>query len=76
MTSVGQEGEQVTEYDNTNNSIAVSWCPERTCDDMADLFRKLRYAVDSANREAVADVIGFPSKEPLKNPLNWHQVQA
>jgi hypothetical protein len=60
MISVGQEGEQVTEYDSANKSMGVSWCPDHTYEDMANLFRKLRNAVVSGNQESVADVMGFP----------------
>lgn len=60
MISLGEEGEQVTEYDSDNNQIGVSWCPGRTYDEMVSLFRKFKNAVVSGNQQAVADVMEFP----------------
>jgi hypothetical protein len=54
MISLGEEGEQVTEYDSANNQIRVSWCPAQTYDEMVSLFRKSKNAVVSGSQQAVA----------------------
>ena len=87
MISSGQEGEQVTEYDKTNNSVGVSWCPEQTYDKIVRLFRKFKNAVVSGNQQAVADVMEFPfslnsggSTSEILNPAEfkrrYHEILA